>query len=166
MTLDEQNQEWILDSGCFYHMTSHKAWFKTYREIDVENVYLGNGESCTVMGIGEVVVKMYNGVVRVLTGVRHISALSKNLISLSTLHMSGFHYETKNDNMLVCKGNDIVIKGMLRNRLYYMRGTIVVQNHSCSHIIQEDNTQLRDKMLAQKEINFLVFLLLLTMLQV
>ena len=37
-------------------------------------------------------IKMYDGVVRTLTKVRHVLDLKKNLISLSTLDVKGYQY--------------------------------------------------------------------------
>ncbi|KAL8142759.1 hypothetical protein V2J09_015791 [Rumex salicifolius] len=31
VTLDSHTDSWILDSGCSFHMTSHREWFETYK---------------------------------------------------------------------------------------------------------------------------------------
>ena len=46
---------------------------------------MGNDAPCKIVGIGSVKIKMYDGVVRTLTEVRHVPELKKNLISLSIL---------------------------------------------------------------------------------
>ncbi len=42
--------------------------------------------TCNVLGVGTVKIRMHDGVVRTLTGVRHISGLKRNLISLRELN--------------------------------------------------------------------------------
>ncbi|KAE8692022.1 hypothetical protein F3Y22_tig00110863pilonHSYRG00024 [Hibiscus syriacus] len=81
---------WILDSGCSYHITPNREWFSTYRSVNSGSVYLGDDRCCNIVGIGDVRIKMYDGSVRTLSGVRHIPDLKKNLISLGTLHKNGF----------------------------------------------------------------------------
>lgn len=46
---------------------------------------MGNNTSYKVIGIGNIIIKMFNGVVRTLCDVRHVPNLKKNLISLGTL---------------------------------------------------------------------------------
>ena len=61
--------EWILDSGCSYHMCPNRDWFITYREINGGSVLMGNNVACKTVGIGTVKIKMYNGIVRTLAEV-------------------------------------------------------------------------------------------------
>ena len=75
--------EWILDSGCSYHMCPNRNWFITYREINGGNVLMGNNVACKTVGIGIVKIKMYDGIVRKLAEVWHVPDPKKNLISLS-----------------------------------------------------------------------------------
>ena len=49
---DRFTDDWILDSGCSYHMRPHKDWFVTYRSVNCGNVLMGNDASCKVVGIG------------------------------------------------------------------------------------------------------------------
>jgi hypothetical protein len=41
-----------------------------------------NGAHCKIIGIGNIRVKMFDGVVRTLCDVRHVPDVEKNLISL------------------------------------------------------------------------------------
>ena len=49
---------------------------------DFSNVYLANGESLNIMGLGDVRMKQPNGSVWILQKVRHISEFKNNLISV------------------------------------------------------------------------------------
>ena len=65
-------KEWILDSGCAFHMTPNKAWLKIQ---EGGLVFLGNNRPCQVKGIRLVRIRMHNGVEKVLTNVRFIPEL-------------------------------------------------------------------------------------------
>lgn len=67
-------------------MYPNKGWFETYEQVDRGIVLLGNNKSCTVVGIGSLRHKMYNGRERVLNDVRHVSKLKRNMISLGILY--------------------------------------------------------------------------------
>ena len=53
---------------------------------------MGNNHPCKIVGVGLVKIKTYDGIVRTLVGDRHISDMSKNLISLSTLEIGGYSF--------------------------------------------------------------------------
>ena len=77
-------KEWILNSGCSFQMTTHKEFFSTYEKGDGGKVTLGNEDTSKVVGIGTVANKMHDGVIRMLSDVRHDSGLKKSLIALGT----------------------------------------------------------------------------------
>ena len=82
---DHLTDSWILDSTCSYHMTPNKDWFNTYNLVNFGSIMMGNDASCKVVGIRNIKIKMFDGVVRTLCDVRHVPDLRKNLISLGTL---------------------------------------------------------------------------------
>ncbi|KAG8473480.1 hypothetical protein CXB51_035660 [Gossypium anomalum] len=63
--------EWILDSGCTFHMSLNWDWFTTYETVSEGVVLMGNNASCKIAGVGTIKVKMFDGVVRTLSDVRH-----------------------------------------------------------------------------------------------
>ena len=79
-----------MDSACSYHMMTNKDWFDTYRLVNFGYVRMGNDASCRVVGMGNIIVKMFNGVIKTFCDVRHVPGLRKNLISLGTLGGNGF----------------------------------------------------------------------------
>ena len=81
---DHLTDSWILDSTYSYHMTPNKDWFNTYMSVNFGFVLIGNDASCEVAGIGNISIKMFDGVVRTLCDVRHVPDLRKNMISLGT----------------------------------------------------------------------------------
>ena len=56
-------------------------------------------------------IKMFDGVVRVLSNVRHIPDCRKNLISLGVLDDLGCSYSSKGGIMKITKGALMVMKG-------------------------------------------------------
>ena len=54
-----------------------------YQSVDDGIVYMGNNVTCKTVGIGSMRIKMYDGIVRTLTDVRHVLELRKKLISNS-----------------------------------------------------------------------------------
>jgi hypothetical protein len=69
---------------------------------------------------------MHDGIIRTLTDVRHISDMSKNLISLSTLDGKGYKYSGGDGVLKVSKGSLIVMRGDLKSaNLYRLRGTTI-----------------------------------------
>jgi hypothetical protein len=76
----DHDQQWLLDSGASNHMCLHRHWFITYQSIDDGIVYMGNDISCKVVGIGSIRIKMFDGTIKILTDVRHVPDIRKNLI--------------------------------------------------------------------------------------
>ena len=101
---DHLTDSWIMDSACSYYVTPNKDWFDTYRLVNSSYVLMGNDASCRVFRMGNIRVKMLDGVIRTLCDVRHVTNLRKNLISLGTLDNNGFSYKYANGVMKVSKG--------------------------------------------------------------
>lgn len=86
-------EEWILDTGCTFHMCPTKSWFEDLQEQDLGSVILGNNEVCPVKGIGSIRLKTDDGDVRLLTEVRYIPSIKRNLISLGLLEKKRFQFQ-------------------------------------------------------------------------
>ena len=108
---DPLADSWIMDSTCSYRMTPNKDWFDTYRLVNSGSILKGNDASCKVVEMGNIKVKMFDGVIRTLCDVKHVPNLRKNLISLGTLDNNGFNYKSSNGVMKVSKGVLTVMKG-------------------------------------------------------
>ena len=104
-------ESWVLDAACSYHMTPKKNWFDTYKPYNGGMVQLSNDATCPVIGIGTMKIKIFGGVVRVLSNVRHVPDLRKNLISLGVLDDLGYSYSLKGGIMKITKSALMVMKG-------------------------------------------------------
>ena len=138
------NDDWILDSGCSYHMTPHRKFFSTYKNFDGGSVTMGNDATCKVVGIGKVQIKMFDGVVRTLSEVRHVPNLKKNLISLGTLDKNGCRWSAEGGVLKVVRGSLVLMKGTMVGSLYVLQGSTVTgsANVSTSSSMTDHETKL------------------------
>ncbi|KAK5819897.1 hypothetical protein PVK06_024931 [Gossypium arboreum] len=114
------SEEWILDSGCTFHMSPNRDWFTTYETVSEGVVLMGNNASCKIAGVGTIKVKMFDGVERTLSDVRHVPELKRNLISLSTLDSKGYRYTAESGVLKISKGSLVVMKGQRKIAKLYV----------------------------------------------
>ncbi|KAA0046503.1 Retrovirus-related Pol polyprotein from transposon TNT 1-94 [Cucumis melo var. makuwa] len=116
---------WITDSGCTYHMTPNRDFLINFQKSDGGKVLLGDNGTCEVKGTGSVLIATHDGMIRMLTNVRYVPELKRNLISLGKLDRSGYTIKFENGIMKVTKGSLVKLRGTLRNGLYVLEGTAV-----------------------------------------
>ena len=100
---------------------------------DFGKVYLANGATLDVVGIGEVWILLPNEFVWLLEKVRHIPDLRKNLISVGQLDDERHAILFVGDTWKVTKRATVLARGKKTNTLYMTsspRDTIVVANAS------------------------------------
>ncbi|KAG8483273.1 hypothetical protein CXB51_022363 [Gossypium anomalum] len=117
--------EWILDSGCSFHMCPNREWFSTYSSVEGGVVRMGNDSSSKVIGIGTVKIKMHDGTIKTLSDVRYVPDLRKNLISLSILDLKGCKINIKSSGIKVSCGALVLLKGKRIGSLYILEGSTV-----------------------------------------
>ena len=113
-------ENWILDFGCIFHMTPNQDWLSTYEIVHKGAILMGNNASCKVAGIGIVHIKMFDGVVRTLSDVKHVLNLKRNLISLSTLDAKGYKYTGEGGVLKISKGALVKMKGHQKTAMLYV----------------------------------------------
>ncbi|KAG8485343.1 hypothetical protein CXB51_021504 [Gossypium anomalum] len=139
------SEEWILDSGCTFHMSPNRDWFTTYETVSEGVVLMGNNVSCKIAGVGTIKVKMFDGVVRTLSDVRYVPELKRNLISLSTLDSKGYRYTAESGVLKISKGSLVVMKGQRKTaKLYVLQGSTVTGDAAVasSSLSDDDITKL------------------------
>ena len=129
------SENWILDSGCTFHMTHNRDWFSTYELMHKGVVLMGNNVSCKVAGIGIVRIRMFDGVVCTLGDVRHVTDLKWNLISLSTLDVKGYKYTGEGGVLKISKGALVVMKGHQGLPCYMFCKVILLQEMLLLHLV-------------------------------
>ena len=91
----DHTHDWVLDLGCYFHMSPNRDWFQDFRGGEYETVYMGNNNTCRVLRLGNITLRLDDGKLIVLSNVRYILELKRNLISLSTLDESGCSYKAE-----------------------------------------------------------------------
>ena len=81
--------------------------------------------TCRMEGIDMVLIKMFDEMVRELKDVRFVPQLKKNLISIRALEAQGLKRTLRDGILKMLKSSMVVLKGIRRNNLYYLKGSIV-----------------------------------------
>ncbi|KAJ4704922.1 Retrovirus-related Pol polyprotein from transposon TNT 1-94 [Melia azedarach] len=136
----DHNDVWILDSGASYHICPRREWFTTYEQVDRGNISMANSSICKAVGIGSIKIRTHDGKFCTLNNVRHVPLLTKNLISLSMLDNKGFSFQGEGRVLHVCKGSNVVLKGVKRGTLYFLQGSTLSSSVAvASSEIDKDN---------------------------
>ncbi|KAL8534076.1 hypothetical protein ACS0TY_010189 [Phlomoides rotata] len=125
ISAERLEDEWVLDSGCTFHMCPNECWFKNLEKLDGESVLLGNDNSCKVKGIRSIRIKMFDGADKILSKVRFVPDLKRNIISLGSLTATGCKFRAEGDSISVLKGERVLMKGERLNGLYILDGKTV-----------------------------------------
>ncbi|KAG8496761.1 hypothetical protein CXB51_007827 [Gossypium anomalum] len=138
------SDEWILDSGCTFHMSPNRDWFTTYETVSEGVDLVGNNASCKIAGVGTMKVKMFDGVARTFSDVRHVPELKRNLISLSTLNSKEYRYTAENGVLKISKGFLVVMKGQRKTaKLYVLQGSTITGDAAIAFLlVRYDITKL------------------------
>ncbi|CAM9000445.1 unnamed protein product [Rhodiola kirilowii] len=120
-------------------MCPHKTWFENMSEHALnERVFMGNHNACEVKGIGTVRLSLDNGKQVLLSNVRYVPGLRRNLISLGALDDSGCSYTAENGSMHVYKNNKCVLTGSKMSGLYILNG--VCCNAAYANVEEHEDT--------------------------
>ncbi|MCO5555218.1 hypothetical protein L7F22_008762 [Adiantum nelumboides] len=113
----EVSHTWILNLGASLHVTPHRQWFTTYEET-IGTVTLGDSYSCDIVGIGDIAMVMANGVKFIIHNVRHVPALTRNLISVGRLDDLGYKVTFHQQSWRIAKSHLILAHGSKFGTLY------------------------------------------------
>ena len=93
-------------------MCQHKEWFFKFEEVDGRVFYMGSGDVSYITRMGSIQLWNLDGSVRVLTDVRYVPKLKKNLISLGALESKGL--------VVIIRGE---VLNVISNALFFMKDT-------------------------------------------
>ena len=102
---------------------------------------MGDDHPCNVKGMGTVRIKIEDGIVRELKEVRYVPQLKRNLISIGALEALSLVISIRDGVLKMIKGPMVVMKGVRRNNLYYLKGSTVTGQVETS--ISSDNVCTR-----------------------
>lgn len=142
-TTCDPKDDWVLDSGCTYHMTANRSWFSTYTSVQGGVVQMGNNSQSETVGIGTIEFQRHDGKQVILTNVRHVPDMGKNLISLGSLEAKGFKYAAEDGTLTVRRGSEIVMTGTRSSgNIYILQGYTVISSTSATVTPTSDRTKL------------------------
>ncbi|KAL2525883.1 Uncharacterized protein Adt_10937 [Abeliophyllum distichum] len=104
LSINSHMDEWILDLGASFRITSNKHWFDHLHESNHGNVVAWGGVAYNITGIGDMTVRFDNGFVHTLKGVRYIPHMGRSLISAGELEKIGFVGVLGNGMLKITKG--------------------------------------------------------------
>ncbi|KAG8500837.1 hypothetical protein CXB51_002923 [Gossypium anomalum] len=129
--------EWVLDSGCSFHMCPKREWFSTQSSVEGRVVRMENDLSSKVIGIGTIKIRIHNRTIRTLSDVRYVPDLRKNLISLSILDLKGCTMNIESSGIKVSLRVLVLLKGKRTDSLYILEGSTVTGEIGCPSSITE-----------------------------
>ena len=103
---------------------------------------MGDDRPCNIEGIGTIQIKMFDGMIRELKKVRYEPQLKRNLISVGGLKILGLEVSIKNEILKMIKDSMVVLKGIRRNNLYYLKCSTVTRQVVTSTDTDDDSTRL------------------------
>lgn len=119
-----KGDEWVLDSGCTFHITPRREVLSQFEEFEGNKVLMGNNTHCMVKGQGTVTIDNPDGTVVTLSQVRYIPDMGRNLISFGQLEQSGCKYTGAGFKVEFFRGDQKVLTGQYDQGLYYLQGTV------------------------------------------
>lgn len=125
--------DWILDSGCSFHVCGDKEKFTTYEAYDGGIVRMANNSASRVVGKGIVRFRRPDGKTLRLSGVRHVEGVKKNLISLGMLDSRGCSFSASDGILTVSRENREVLHGKKIGDLYRLVGNVVTDGATVKH---------------------------------
>ena len=93
------SKEWVMDSGCSFHICCEKKKFTKLSFGDNGLITLPNDEKVKVEGIGEVIIETLGGVERRLDDVRYVPKFERNIISLGRLKSKGCTFKANGKSL-------------------------------------------------------------------
>jgi len=103
---------------------------------------MGDDHLYNMKGIGTILIKMFDGMVRKLRKVRYVPQLKRNLISVGVLKALGLKVSVRDGVLKMTRGSMVILKGIRRNNLYYLKGSTVIEQVTTSINSDDDCTWL------------------------
>ena len=126
-------EEWVLDTGCSFHMTSRRELFIKFQEVSSGKVRMANDSHTEVKGIGSVRFRNQDGSTVILHEVRYMPGIARNLISLGTLESKGCEFKGSCGTLKIVLGYVVIMRGERKGNdtLYILQGR-AMEAEACS----------------------------------
>lgn len=137
-------EEWVLDTGCSFHMTSRRDVFIGFQEVTGGKVRMANNSHTEVVGIGSVRFRNPDGTTFLLHEVRYMPGIARNLISLGTLEKKGCEFKGSEGIIKIVKGCTVIMRGERHGNdtLYILQGRAIQSEANSTSVSQEESERL------------------------
>lgn len=96
-----------------------------------------NNVICKIIGVGAVWIRIYDGIIRTQTNVRHNPYLKKNLIALDVLDSNGCKIKNEYNEMKIFHGAIVVMRVRRTESLYILSKEKVTSLVAVSFTVSE-----------------------------
>lgn len=134
-------------------MTSNKHWFGELKEVEGGSVILGSDEPCAVRSIGAIRLKFSTGLDRIITQVRYVPDLKRNLLSCGMLNKKGYEFKGKNRTLKVSHGSLVIMKANIVNGMYILEQSTIVGSMSSTEVDKYNLWHLRLRYISERGLN-------------
>ena len=114
-----------MDSGASFHITPNKEVLFDFHESEGGKVLMGNDTYSEIKGVGKIRIRNPDGTMVVLTEVKYMPTMGRNLISYGCLEKAGCNYSGDKFRVNFYKDGREVITGVYTDGLYYLQGTVL-----------------------------------------
>lgn len=141
-SIQDTRDEWVMDSGASLHITPNRDLLFDFKDCSGGKVLMGNNTFSEINGVGKIRIKRHDGSVVILTDVKYMPTMGRNLISYGCLERAGCNYVGGDYSVKFYKDGAEVLSGKYTDGLYYLEGT-VLRGEGCSAIVssQIDSTK-------------------------
>ena len=116
--VSDVSYHWVLNSGVSFRMTPNKDYFSSFIGREGNSILMFNDARCRAMGEGTVRIRIFDGVIRTVTGIQYVLGLRKSLIALGQLASLGYKVTFEKDRLKVSRGALVLMKGGVFQNLY------------------------------------------------
>ena len=105
-----------------------RYWCVSFEKLDCGLVQTGDDSTCGRDGVGAILIKMFDGMVRELKNVRYVPQMKKNLISIRALKAQGLEFSDRDGVLKILKYSMVMLKGV-RRKTSVTRRVILLQGN-------------------------------------
>ena len=120
-TVSNYNQ-WVLDTGFVSHICTNMQGVINNRRLNKGelNLRVGNGARAVALTIGSYVLSLPSGLRLILEDCFYVLAITKNIVSISSLIIRGFHLTFNNKCCTIMLNDVLYANGTLNNGIYML----------------------------------------------
>jgi hypothetical protein len=126
----------VVNSGCSDHMVPEEQWVSNLREL-IRKIQIANGAFIQSGKMGNMKCRQKSGFpILKLVGVLVVPSLDVPLLSISSLRRSCIDTILRGNEVEFKLGNQVCVKGVLRDKLYYL-DLMIDRNFICARLTHQ-----------------------------